>query len=222
MRISLPAVVMALSVQGVAWAGGSSLDSIAEFSGVQGQDGWQYGYYTVPGDAASFVELPVFELGQYQDPYPTITVGNWWSYGQPDTYPLLWANGGHPKDRSSYANFDDNWAVRRWTSGAEGTLDLTVTYQRADPFGNVEVSVIVEGQSKWAARTGSTESQKTLHLPVSLGSHVDFTMDALGFQDNDSTRFWASGTVSAVPEPTKAWMLLLSLLCLPAALRLRQ
>jgi hypothetical protein len=101
----------------------------------------------VPGDSASFVELTTFEPGRY-----TGTDGNWWTYGQPEIYPLLWNNGGHPKARSSYANYDEIWAVRRWTSGAEGVLNLSVTYQRAD-HGATQVSVLVDGQSKWAAST---------------------------------------------------------------------
>lgn len=221
MRCSLRAVVMALSLPAAAWAGSSSLDSIAEFSGVQGQSGWQYGYYTVPGDAASFVELTIFEPGRYSDPYPSFSDGNWWTYGQPEIYPLLWGNGGHPKARSSYANYDETWAVRRWTSGAEGVLNLSVTYQRAH-YGATQVSVLVDGQSKWAASTGSAANQLTLHLPVSLGSQVDFAIDALGYMDGDSTRYWASGAVSAVPEPTEAWGMLLGLPCLLAALRLRR
>ena len=62
----------------------------------------------------------------------------------------------------------------------------------------------------------------TLYLPVSLGSQVDFAIDALGYMDGDSTRYWASGVVTAVPEPTVAWGMLLGLPCLLAALRLRR
>ncbi|HUF60822.1 MAG TPA: LamG-like jellyroll fold domain-containing protein, partial [Verrucomicrobiales bacterium] len=89
-------------------------NSIAQFSGVQGQDGWTHGYrnYTVDGGGDDYDPAAEFI------PFPA----EWWTGtfwdnpgGVNPPWTELGSEGGHPNGDN---NGDEHWAIRRWDPGS--------------------------------------------------------------------------------------------------------
>ncbi|NML16800.1 PEP-CTERM sorting domain-containing protein [Azohydromonas caseinilytica] len=197
------AVLMAATATG-ATAATTSFDSVGEFSGTQGQGGWSYGYYSRAGDASSFTTMavfgPGFEYGSNQSG-PT-----WWEGAPQNPWTALFSEGGHPSLQSG-----DHWAVRRWVSGAPGTLSISGDYQGM-LFGTAAVHVLIDGVERFAAVANPNLMTFGLaDLAVSQGSTIDFAISAYdGSQHGDVIRFTATGELlpTAVPEPASAALLL--------------
>ncbi len=168
-------------------------DSASEFSGVQGQDGWEYGYYLTDGDPATFTRMTLFDAG----------AGQWKEVPTPPPWTALWADGGHPGSL---------WAVRRWVSEVSGTIEITGLLEDLDPGGGDGVigRILVDGTEVWrglvdaAPGTPALASKTfTVTVPsVSVGSLVDFAIDPIWSQGWDATRFTATiFSVTASPPP---------------------
>lgn len=112
-------------------------DSRTEFSGVDGQDGWSWGYrnYTADGGAtnydaaADFIPFPV-------DGTTTRSLTNFWNGTNYDWFnevdpqnppwTLLGREGTHPNGTN---NAEEHWTVRRWTaSGLGATTPVRVIW----------------------------------------------------------------------------------------------
>jgi len=96
-------------------------DSVAEFSGTQGQDNWFYGYWNKQFDAdgvyadADFVPFP--------NNYWTGAVWDW--PGTP--LAMLTAQGGSPSANDGTLFLPDLWAVRRYVNDYDGPVTITGT-----------------------------------------------------------------------------------------------
>ena len=110
----------------------SIFDSVAEFSGTQGQDNWYYGYYD--GDNASpFTSSDFEEMPQF------INDNQWIIHrGDPTGYwTTLSASGGHPNGPvGNYYQDTEHWAVRRWVSDVAGTLQIEGNLSKSSTFGD--------------------------------------------------------------------------------------
>jgi hypothetical protein len=127
-------MVFCLTGMTSSWGQVELANSEAEFSGVQGQDGWSWGYrnFTLDGGAtdydanAHFIEFPV-------DGTTTRNSGNFWdgnSYdwaddsGTPNPpWTTLGATAVHPNGTN---NVEEHWAIRRWTASKEEITSPTV------------------------------------------------------------------------------------------------
>ena len=172
-------------------------DSVSEFSNVQGQDNWYYGYYTTPGVSSSFTQMTLF------DSVGDVALGPGWEEAatQPP-WTLLWATGGHPNGPPYGA---DHWAVRRWISEVNGTIVITGTLadQQLGGDGNRGL-ILVNGVSlfdQFIAGSDLVGINYSITVPVNIGDAIDFAI-ARGGDDilTDVTRFTA--TIAVVPEPS--------------------
>src|SRR5438105_1956733 len=97
-------------------------DSVAQFSSVQGQNNWYYGYYSSTLNPTGFQQMANFD--------PTLRGGAWevdFNLPDPRYWTSLWNVGGHPNSNPSNggrANVEQ-WAVRRWVSNIDGTITIS-------------------------------------------------------------------------------------------------
>lgn len=104
-------------------------DSVAEFSGTQGQANWFYGYWDKRADADGFYATNEFVAfpnagGAFgANNFWTGTAWDWFSGNPP--YTELTSQGGRPTAGNGNAALPDQWAVRRYVSEYNGPLALT-------------------------------------------------------------------------------------------------
>ena len=155
-------------------------DSVAEFSGNQGENDWFYGYYQDVFEPAGFQLMPSYNstwpawVVDYSNPPPL-----YWTYITPTT-----AHGnGH------IVNFDrtnvEQWAVRRWVSGVDGLVTISGSIAD-DDIGSLDNGVIgrvfvgdpKDGNSRFD-RARFTSVIRTAPVPEP-GSFAIFGMGVIG------------------------------------------
>ncbi len=191
---ALVALAMAVWAGQTPAAGITVADSVAEFSDVQGQDGWYYGQYATPGDSATFEQFLHYDV-----------YGDWWEYftGQPP-WRMLWDDGGIA---------DATWTVRRWVSDVSGTVSITgeLADVNNNGFGGdgVIARILLNGAEVfsqylyWApGDPGPTPLAYTLTgVSVDVGDVIDFAIDPIGSAYYDDTRFTATIELAAAAPP---------------------
>jgi hypothetical protein len=158
-------------------------NSVTGLSGVQGQNGWTYGFYEVVGGSGGpFQQLPFFD-------------GISWhrAQGVGGYHTRLDADGGHPNGliTSGGAVPIDNWAVRRWTSAVETRVVIEGQVRVNQPGGNgVIARIIVDGDEEW---TQVVTHDAPRIFAIVAGTHinmtVEFALDASGNDHLDDSTF---------------------------------
>ncbi|GIV05842.1 MAG: hypothetical protein KatS3mg016_1417 [Fimbriimonadales bacterium] len=190
-------VVITLSI-GLAWAGGNAqcvADSVADFSGVQGQNGWYYGYYDRDGDsdrtynaATDFQLLPEYSAS-WESWY--IQDGVFWTG--------IWNDGMHPNGRTTSGGRQsrEHWAVRRWVSSVAGNFVIrghVAKHPHSTCCGDgTVVHIYLDGVEVWSGTRDYcdyTGYDYALSVTLQMGSIVDFVLDP-NHQSND----WCDGTI---------------------------
>jgi hypothetical protein len=203
-------------------------NSVTEFSGVQGQDNWFYGYYSSPFTPVNFLQMGTFN--------PASAPDHWVVDFDPPS-PFVWtslnATGGHPNGITTSGGRDavEQWAVRRWVSEVDGSITITGNLADRDiNAGNGIIGRIFVGNTEVYNATISngdaTGVNYSVTVNVSVGTTIDFAIDPRASNDlTDSTRFTAviesAGTPAAVPEPSSLVLLGTGALGLLAFLRRR-
>lgn len=171
-------------------------DSVADFSFVQGQHGWYYGYDE--GSSESFTLMTRQSVITLFEP-PS---GDTWNCWASDTahWTQLFELGGHPNGTKTSvpSTMRLERAVRRWISTYAGPVRITGEMAMLDAHedGNgVDTSVVVDGASLYSEYVAGDDwagLSYELTATVSLGSTVDFVIDPHESQDNhDLARFTA-------------------------------
>jgi hypothetical protein len=182
-------------------------DSVSDFSGVQGQDNWFYGYYSGSLDPTSFSQMNVFDSPSRP---------NTWLVDENEFYTGIDSIGGHPNGAPSTRNDVVQFAVRRWIVESTGLFTISGNLADLDlGFGdNGVVGRIYSGTTEifsqiiGAGDMAGVDYSWTGNLVA--GTTVDFVIDP--FQANDffdSTRFTATiqTNLSVIPEPTTLGLL---------------
>jgi len=187
----------------------NAADSVADFSNVQGQGGWWYGYYSGTLAPAGFTLLPTYDSASQS-----------WieSSGGQFYWTQIYAAGAHPQGTTTSGGRVpvEQWAVRRWTAADSGSYLVSFSVakdgSRTALFGNgVTGHVFANGAevfSQWIAPSDTVGASGSVTVALAAGQSVDFALDPYQGDDRyDSTLFKA--TVSAVPEPATAalWLL---------------
>lgn len=168
---------------GVPVGQGVEYDSVADWAedGVQPDGAWTYGSYGHAGEWEAFEPL----LGFASFSSWIGGTGSRWGVG-----PSIGQFAQVPSSAE--------WAVRRWTSPVEGTLEIDYDAMRLDDEvgddGQV-AGIYRNGTLLWSQDLGSdTDGRQvsgTLSTAVEVGDVVDFIVDAKGDALADWTHFWA-------------------------------
>ncbi|GDX82041.1 hypothetical protein LBMAG42_38520 [Deltaproteobacteria bacterium] len=151
-------------------------DSVAEFSGVQGENGWWYGYIE-PGGSNSFALMPSYVEGGTDPGWYAQLGGVYWT--------MMDASTMHPNGVTTTGGRQpvEQWAVRRWVSDVEGSIDVSGHFAKLSVDGEsngVGGYIFVDGVMSWAWYLEGWDSAgvdfgKTFE--VHAGSTVDFMLD---------------------------------------------
>lgn len=138
-------------------------NSVTEFSGDQGKNGWQYGYWDRSVDAdgkynqsSDFKLLKHFGrdvrngLSEHKD----FTTGKLWYLEDGRFYTSLWATGGHANSSRQLGDYAaaEQWTVRRWISDASGAVTISGHAGKVMPWGanwggECRAIIIIDGET---------------------------------------------------------------------------
>tara|TARA_R110002072_G_scaffold151045_1_gene300151 strand:- start:3928 stop:4695 length:768 start_codon:yes stop_codon:yes gene_type:complete len=151
-------------------------DSVEDFSGVQGQDNWYYGYYRVdigdtPTNPASFHEAENFDM-DFANLWSLHGTGDWLAIGATNQHPHIPGAG-----RNTVGEY---WATRRWVSEVDGEIQITGLLDEGDLGGDgVIVRIHIDGIEigEWDLLS-VTHSMISLDIDatVTVGSTVDLSV----------------------------------------------
>jgi hypothetical protein len=177
-------------------------DSVAEFTGTQGQSNWFYGYWDRKADgdgsyaAGEFIAFP-------RGTGNTLSSTNYWDGSKWDwpagnpPFTELTASGGTPAGDNGVPARAVHWTIRRYVSEASGPVRITGTlaysgsnYVCGD---GVIARILVDGAEVMQQPIQHASVGYSIAANVSLGSFIDFVLDAgAGNNDDcDATTFTA-------------------------------
>jgi hypothetical protein len=196
-------------------AGGVVADSVADFSGTQGGNGWFYGYYDRGADGDHRYGPEDFR------PFPRATGpwgrDNFWTGDAWD-----WPSGNPPWTRISATDCQPNslnpgpeqWVVRRWRSGVAGALTARFHLALAEDVCGSSVTARVYHNSRpvyaWTLRPHDLAGvDGEVFLPeVARGDNLDFALAPVGTtaQKNDlCNRVIWTITIEQEASPPLTW-----------------
>ena len=172
-------------------------NSTNEFSGVQGQDGWFYGYrnVTVDGKAIDYdanADFIPFDASMW--------TGTEWDLDSLGAAPwtMLGRETVHPNGVNNAA---EHWVIRRWVSEVSGRIEVDWTLAKSNPGGNgvslklvnwkdEKTPVVLDTLYLEQGRKGTSaiQSEFVVHInPGDLGKHVDLALGNNGNYFCDAT-----------------------------------
>lgn len=196
-------------------------DSVADFGGVQGENGWHYGYYNLEDiSTESGVSVALSEFRQLSA-FNAST--GWWAVNAeaaagnpangsvPGSYTVISRSRMHPNAGWVTANVvpDEQWASRRWISSVTGEITISGLIAQHEYFGLNMVGngtiahIFVDGQSVFSYDVGLMDFQGTfysLDLNVVQGSVIEMVVGAKGNPLYDATTF-TMRVSTLVPAP---------------------
>ena len=182
----------------------------SEFSGVQGQDNWEYGFWFGTGAGYGADDFVLLDDNKFN--------GSYWDYAPNPNFLTIAENTWHTNGGSGTGAFMA--PIKRWESEGTGMMKVTGLWRNNDTARSVSAlsrngttaRIFVEGvmvyQQKisWWAYPGYTGYE--VSFPVSLGDRVDFLIDSDGDVNDDLTYFTTTlDLTSTVPEPSSIAML---------------
>ncbi|MES2708730.1 MAG: hypothetical protein V4726_19195 [Verrucomicrobiota bacterium] len=187
-------------------------NSEADFSGVQGQDGWEYGYrdFTVTGPALNYDPVTAFTrfAGGSGNPDAWIegldstqqwnAAGSKWDIVNGAPWTELSRGATHPNGMN---NAVEHWSIRRWKAAeltAATPVDIIWSIKKTDPGGDgVTGAVFLNGKildSRTIAGNNTTGIIRRVYLVMKPTDVVDFALSPVGLQQahdgNDSSGTW--------------------------------
>jgi hypothetical protein len=196
-------------------------DSIAEFSGIQGQDGWYYGYrnYTLDekgndyDPAADFIAF----TGGSDNADEWDGMDQQWSGTQWDLetaaagpWTALGAEGAHPNGTNSDPG-EEHWVIRRWISDVAETTPVSLwwTVRKTNGSGGgVSGSLNIDGKQIDAATIGGSDTVGTEHrywYNLAPGEVIDLGLTPEGTADrndgSDGSAFWLRVDAKEFADP---------------------
>jgi len=171
--------------------------SVGEFSCVQGQDNWSYGYYVEPFTSSTFQEM-----AQCLPNDPWYGGEAWWIDPQ-NYWTSLRAEIGFPNGPVSCGRLPvEHWVVRRWVSEVSGTIKIEGILANASfGFDGFTGHILVDGTPVYSQLIEGSDPEGvhyTVNANVSVGSVVDFAVQPGASDCNDHARFTATITICPI------------------------
>lgn len=198
---SLAGALAALTLAAPAARADIIADSVADFSGVQGGNGWYYGLFNVSDDTDGLYAQAEFD---------ELSLSSWtgsawqWPGGQPPFVSFnAWA--AHPDGTNRE---EQHRAIRRWVSPVAGEILITGQLAKwdtrsGDGASNGTIGILIADGAVLLNHTlawdDSVGISYSFPLTVSVGSVIDLCVDANGVDYFDGTLFTMA--VSQVPGP---------------------
>lgn len=164
-------------------------NSVAEWSaaGVQGANGWYYGYYNETADAGASYD-PNTDFNN-TDPNWTFTGGAWQLGvdGNPGANPpwdTIGATDWHPNGSNQPQGV--HWVIKRWVSDVDGDLHANVQFGKQNTGGGngTTLRVLHNGTQRFSftvAFNNSAGINTNVALPgILIGDKIEFALDPLG------------------------------------------
>ena len=182
-------------------------DSVSEWSnsGVQGTNGWSYGYYNLTadgngtyqsGDFTPFAPAEWDGASWRLSTDPGATGGPWTIIQQEDT---------HPNGTNSTPG-DEHWTIRRWQSDHTGAVAINWHMRKVNPNGDgVRGYVFVNGtevDSRAIAGGDTTGFEETVVVNLSSGDLVDLALSPSGSDGADGSANWMRISTDLPPPPS--------------------
>jgi len=169
-------------------------NSQTEFSGVQGQNNWYYGYYITSFTSANYQPMTQF-------------VDNVWKVNNGTYWTLISDYGGHPNGVIGGITPVEQWAVRRWVSEVDGEIQIYGILAKGDTQGGNGVigHIFVDGVEVWSqsiAGTDGTGINYQITTKVKLNSVVDFAIDPKDSYDGADTTIFKAKIDALNQTPT--------------------
>jgi hypothetical protein len=171
-------------------------NSISDFSNVQGQNGWFYGFFNQGVDGSTpYTTIAFEEFTTYGIVGPDVWGASAAQVGaQNNVYLGLGAASGHPTGLAPPDTQDRIiWAVRRYVNEVAGDIDIAIDLRKENlnaNGGGVTGRVFVDGVeifNRLIMATDGVGVQRTLVVPdVDVGSLIEFAIDPLGVIPRDS------------------------------------
>lgn len=159
--------------------------SIDDFSMVQGDRGWYYGYWIESSDANGVYE-PATDFSSFVWMDAVWEPPDWQATGPDFTWAYLHWWGGHP---GSYPTH--KLPVRRWVSSVSGHAEVEVHHAKADLGGDgTRAILIVDGVtllSRDIAGDDATGFVEVVPIELAIGSTVDLMIHYIGDDGVDTT-----------------------------------
>lgn len=195
-------------------------DSVDDFGGVQGENGWSYGWYSqddvstgapVGVNTSAFNQFTSFNSGTgwwSTDPFSAASTPGQGS--SPGTYAVITAELMHAHAPSPLANLsaENLWVSRRWTSNTSGVVTLSGSIAHDDYGGGfmagngTEAHILVDGVAVFSYDVQFQDFVGTEYLfdvAVGQGTTIEMLLGAKGDPSFDATRF--DMQISVVPAP---------------------
>lgn len=155
-------------------------DSVAEFSGNQGENGWFYGYQEGGGIYDPGTDFVAFTGGAGQGTWNGSTqqwTGTLWDLNIASSAPWtsLGASGVHPNDSNPGP---EHYTIRRWVSDRSGMHTITGQFYNTNAGGDGTTGrVFHEGVEIFAEVSDGGPKAFSIERTLGVGDRIDFMVD---------------------------------------------
>lgn len=193
----------------VAAVGGFFADSVAEFSGTQGQNNWFFGYYKQSEDTNASYDAADFGTN---DPLWGYAPSAWAMRPGNPAWTTIDATSGHPNGTNSAPGVQQ--PIRRWMAETAGTVTARVRIYKLNSACGTGVTgrLVHKGRTVWSQVVAGNDSvgyTVDVSIPdVQVNDPIDLMLDATGTGGDptdgcDSTYFGM--TIEQQPSTGLTW-----------------